>query len=89
MDQQNKLCSPEGDSTHILPSDFQHIGKGNSKKKEQEVPIVVQRKQIQLVSMRVQVPSLASLSASAIWCCHELWYKLQTRPESPIAVAVV
>ena len=27
--------------------------------------------------MRMQVQSLALLSGSRIWCCHELWYRLQ------------
>ena len=40
------------------------------------VPIVVQRKQIQLVSMRIQVRSLALLSGSGIRHCGELWCRL-------------
>ena len=37
------------------------------------VPVVAQQKRIQLVPMRMQVQSLASLSGWRIWCCHELW----------------
>ena len=53
------------------------------------VPIVAQRKRIQLGTMRFQVQSLASLSGLEIWGCHELWCSLQTRPASFVAVAVV
>ena len=37
------------------------------------VPVVAQWKRIQLVSTKVQVQSLASLSDLGIQCCHELW----------------
>ena len=37
------------------------------------VPIVVQQKQIQLVTTRFWVQSLASLSGLRIWRCGELW----------------
>ena len=37
------------------------------------VPIVAQQKQTQLVSMRMQVRSLASLSGLGIWHFSELW----------------
>ena len=47
-------------------------------------PIVAQRKQIWLVSMRTHVPSLASLSGLRIQHCHELWYRLQTQLGSGI-----
>ena len=39
----------------------------------QGVPIVAQQNQIQLVSMRIRVLSLASLSRLRIQCCRELW----------------
>ena len=38
-----------------------------------EFPIIVQWEQVQLVSMRMKVQSLASLGGLRIWCCHELW----------------
>ena len=38
--------------------------------------------------MRLQVPSLASLSGLRIWCCCELWCRSQMRLRSGIAVAV-
>ena len=50
---------------------------------------MAQQKQIQLASMRMQVPSLASLSALRIWHCHELWCMSQTQLRSHVAVAVV
>ena len=37
------------------------------------VPIVAQWKRIQLGTMRLQIPSLASLSGLRIWHCCELW----------------
>ena len=37
------------------------------------VPIVVQQKLIQLVSMRTRVQSLPLLSGSGIWRCCEMW----------------
>ena len=47
---------------------------------------MVQWKQIWLVSMRTQVPSLASLSGLRVWCCHELWCRLKTWLRSCIAL---
>ena len=35
------------------------------------------------------VPYLALLSGLRIWSSHELWYRLQMRLRSPIAMAVV
>ena len=43
----------------------------------------------QLVSMRTQVQSLASLSGLRIWHCHGLWCRLQMWLGSCIAVTVV
>ena len=42
------------------------------------VPTVVQQKQIWLGTMSFWVRSLASVSGSRIWCCHELWCRSQT-----------
>ena len=42
-----------------------------------------------LVSMRLQVQSLALLSGLRILCCHVLWCSLQTWLGSQVAVAVV
>ena len=53
------------------------------------VPIVAQQKQTQLVSMRMQVQSLALLGRLRIWCCCKLWYRSQTPLRSGIAVAAV
>ena len=35
-------------------------------------PVVVQWKQIQLGTMRMQVRSLALLSGLRVWCCYKL-----------------
>ena len=61
----------------------------HSKRQIWGVPLVVQRKQIQLVSMRLRVQSLALLSGLGIRCCCELWRRSQTQLRSGIAVAVV
>ena len=53
------------------------------------VPIVAQWKQIQLVSMRMQVQSLASLSRLRIWRCLELQCRSQMWLGSSVAVAMV
>ena len=53
------------------------------------VPIVAQQKWIWLGTVQLQVPSLASLSGLNIWCCRELWYRLQTQFRFGITVAVV
>ena len=53
------------------------------------VPVVAQWKQIQLASMRIQFPSLASLSGLSIWHCQELWCRLQMLLRSSVAMAVV
>ena len=44
-----------------------------------EIPIVAQWKQIQLVSVRMQVWPLALLSGLGIQFCHEPWYRSQTQ----------
>ena len=49
---------------------------------------MVQQKRIRLVSMRMRVRSLASLSGLRIRRCHELSCRLQTRLGSGVAVAV-
>ena len=51
------------------------------------VPVVVQQKQIQLETMRLQIQSLALLSGSRIWCCCELWYRSQIWLGFGVAVA--
>ena len=57
--------------------------------KERGVPIMVQRKQIRLVSMKMWVQSLVVLSGLRIQCYHELCCRLQTRQlRSCVAVAV-
>ena len=53
------------------------------------VPIAAQQKWIRLVSKRIRVWSLASLSGLRIWHCHELWFRSQTRLGFGIAVAVL
>ena len=41
-----------------------------------------------VVSVRLQVQSLASLSGLMIWCCRELWRRSQMRLRSHVAGAV-
>ena len=50
---------------------------------------MVQWKQIQIVSMRMRVQSLALFSGLGIWHYPELWYRSQRWLRSHIAVAVV
>ena len=52
------------------------------------VSIVAQRIRTQLVSVRIQVQSLASLSALQIQCCPKLWCRLQMQLGSHISIAV-
>ena len=51
-------------------------------------PVVAQQKRILLVSMRIQVLSLASLSGLRILCGCALWCRSQMQLESGVAVAV-
>jgi len=53
------------------------------------VPIVAQWKRIRLGTMRLWVPSLASISGLRIRRCHELWRRLQMWLRSHVVVAVV
>ena len=62
--------------------------KTKNKKKTSGVPVVAQRKQIWLVSMRMEVQSLALPSGLRIQHCCELWCRSQMRLRSGIAVAV-
>ena len=50
---------------------------------------VAQWEQTQLVSMRMRVPSLASISRSGIWHCCALWCRFQIWLRTLVAVAVV
>ena len=50
---------------------------------------MVQRKRIQLVTMGLQVRSLASLSGLRIRCYRELWCKSQTQLRSHVAAAPI
>ena len=51
------------------------------------VPIVARLEQTQLVSMRMQILSLALLSGLKMRCCCELWCRLQTQLGSGAAGA--
>ena len=53
------------------------------------VPVVAQLSRTWLVTMRMKVRSLASLSGLRILCGRELWCRSQTQLGSGIAVAVV
>ena len=50
---------------------------------------MVQRKQIQLGTMRLRVRPLALLSELRIRRCHDLWCRSQTWLGSGVAVAVM
>ena len=65
-------------------------GKKKKKKKKptRGVPVVAQRKQIQLISLRMWLGSLALVGGSRIQCCQELWCRSQTQLRSCVAVAV-
>ena len=70
-----------------IPRTMPIIQKKHSKN-IQGVPVVAQWKGIRLGTMRLRVQSLASLSGLRIRRCRELWYRLQTRLESRVAVAL-
>ena len=53
------------------------------------VPVSAQQKRIRLVTMRLQVQSLASLSELGIRHCGELWCRSQMQLGSQVAVSVV
>jgi len=66
---------------------------GNSKvsleiKRNSRSSFIAQRKRIRLGTMRLQVPSLASLSGLRIRLCCDLWCRSQSRLGSRVAVAV-
>ena len=71
----------EGSSTNMISGlpNFVEFG----------VPLVAQRKQTQLGSMRMRVRSLALLSGLRIHRCPELWCRSKTWLRSRVAVAVV
>ena len=62
--------------------------KGRKKKKNSGVPIMAQQKLIRLGTMRLPGGSLSLLSGLRIWRCHELWYRLQMRLVSGVAMAL-
>ena len=57
--------------------------------KKAGVAIMAQQTRIQLVSMRMWVRSLASLTGLGIYHCSDLWCRLQMRLRSGVAVTVV
>ena len=68
----------------ITIAELAHTGKKGTKA-ETGVPVVVQRKQIRLGTMRLRVQSLASLRLR-IWHCRELWCRLTAvTPIGPLA----
>ena len=80
------LTDPTGDfiSNNMWRSNHDKgtFGALKNKTKNKEVPVVAQRKQIRLVTMRLQVRSLASLSGLRIQHCHELWSRSQMQLRS-------
>ena len=79
LDQRNKLTF----TTYIKCSLLSHSQTSNK-----GVSIVVRWKQIQLVSITMQVRSLALLSRSGIWCCHELRCRSHMQLGCRVAMAV-
>ena len=69
-----------------------HAGVGGERPPQKptirRVPIMAQQKQIRLGTMRLWVWSLASLSGLRTRPCHELWYRLQRRLGSGVAMSV-
>ena len=59
------------------------------KMQEQEFPLWLSGLRTHIVSLRMGVPSLASLSRLRIQHCHKLQSRLQTQLGSGVAVAVV
>ena len=60
----------------------------NIKTKQMGVPIVAQWKGTQLVSMKMQVQYLTSLSGLNIWHCSKPWHRLQMWLGSGVAMPV-
>ena len=77
--------TPVYPSSSLMPSEK---SSEPSKRLPLGVTVVTQRKQIQLVSMRTWIWSLASLSGLGTWHCHELWFRMQRWLGSHVAVAV-
>ena len=65
------------------------LRKKDRERERDGVPVVAQWKRIRLGTMRLLVQSLALLSGLRIRHCRQLWYMLQTRLGSDIAVAAV
>ena len=72
-----------------VPSGGKSRCKGPEQNQAKGVPVAAQQKRIRLVSMRMQVQSLASLSGLRIWHCHKLWCRSQTWLRYCVAVAMV
>ena len=62
----------------MQPSEFKWMPQG--------IPILAQRQPIRVVSLKMRVRPLASLSGSGIQCCPELWCRSQTQLRSCDAV---
>ena len=62
-----------GDATHSVLGKFTKCLPIWSKMTRKEFPLWLTGLRTQLLSMRTWVWSLASLSGSGIWRCHELW----------------
>ena len=82
----NSYADVRGHPSSLLPQ--MHSSKVILKNGHQEFPLWLSKLRILLVSRRMQVQSLAALSALRIWRCRELWWRPQIRLRSHVAVAV-
>ena len=73
-------CTPE---TYIIL----YVKYTSIKKKKMELPLWLSGLRTQLVSLRMQVQSLALISWLGIHCCHELWCSSQIQLRSDLVVA--
>ena len=78
------MCHSCGDVTCL--SGVLRAEKIRTKSQTLGLPVVVQRKQTRLVSLRTWVQSLALLSGLRIRCCCELCYRSQVRLRSGAAL---
>ena len=82
-----RSCRPAHLSAHLVLGPKSQVG--NSKVTPEEFPLWLSGLRTWLVSMRMWVPFLASLSGLRIQRRCELWFRSQTRLRPCVAVVVV